>query len=87
MVLEGVREIFRSDSEEVQREWVKFTQKLDKKVEEALRYAIKKSLQELSRVSKRGGRVGGRVGGREGALQVESKLGGRQREGAREEGR
>lgn len=44
-VLASVYEIFRSDSEEVQREWVKYTNKVDKKMEDALRFSIKKSLQ------------------------------------------
>ncbi len=38
-------QVFENDSEEVQREWVKYTQKVDKKMEEALRYTVKKSLQ------------------------------------------
>lgn len=49
-IMASIHEIFKSDSEEVQREWVKFTQKVDKKMEDALRHTIKKSLQELSRV-------------------------------------
>jgi hypothetical protein len=32
-------QIFESDSEEVQREWVKYTIKVDKRMEDALRYA------------------------------------------------
>ena len=48
--IEQVRETFAKDSEEVQREWVKFTQKLDKKVEDSLRYCVKRSLQEFSRL-------------------------------------
>ncbi len=38
-------QIFEADSEEVQREWVKYTQKVDKKLEDALRHTVKKSLQ------------------------------------------
>ncbi|KAL0040883.1 hypothetical protein WJX79_008591 [Trebouxia sp. C0005] len=41
---------FQTDSEEVQREWLKFTHKIDKKMEDALRHTVKRSLQELSRV-------------------------------------
>eukprot|EP00232_Nephroselmis_pyriformis_P029065 CAMPEP_0182867354 /NCGR_PEP_ID=MMETSP0034_2-20130328/8675_1 /TAXON_ID=156128 /ORGANISM="Nephroselmis pyriformis, Strain CCMP717" /LENGTH=4528 /DNA_ID=CAMNT_0024999703 /DNA_START=83 /DNA_END=13669 /DNA_ORIENTATION=- len=43
-------EFFAGDTEEVQREWVRYTMKVDKKMEDALRYTVKKSLQELSRV-------------------------------------
>ena len=50
-VMTSIHEIFKSDSEEVQREWIRFTQKVDKKMEEALRHTIKKSLQ----VGARGG--------------------------------
>lgn len=38
-------QIFDADSEEVQREWVRYTRKVDKKMEDAVRYTIKKSLQ------------------------------------------
>jgi hypothetical protein len=38
-------QIFEGDSEEVQREWVRFRQKVDKKMEDALRHTVKKSLQ------------------------------------------
>jgi dynein heavy chain len=41
---------FEADSEDVQREWVKFTAKVDRKVEGALRHTVKRSLQELSRL-------------------------------------
>ena len=53
-VMATIYRVFENDSEEVQREWVKYTQKVDKKMEEALRYTVKKSLQ----VSKRGGSLG-----------------------------
>ena len=43
-------QIFSGDSEEVQREWLNFTRKIDKKLEDSLRTTVKKSLQELSRV-------------------------------------
>ena len=43
-------ETFSNDSEEVQEEWIKYTEKLDKKMEESLRHTVKKSLQELSRM-------------------------------------
>lgn len=41
---------FESDSEEVQREWVRFTAKIDKKVQAVLHHAVKRSLQELNRL-------------------------------------
>ena len=41
---------FAHDSEEVQEEWIKYTQKVDKKMETALKHTVKKSLQELSRL-------------------------------------
>lgn len=45
-----ISKFFETDSEEVQREWVRYTGKIDKKMEDALRHTVKKSLQELSRV-------------------------------------
>jgi len=36
---------FEGDGEEVQREWVRFTQRVDKRLEEALRATVKRSLQ------------------------------------------
>jgi dynein heavy chain len=42
-------EVFRYDSAEVQREWISFTEKIDKVVEGALRQTVKRSLQELSK--------------------------------------
>jgi dynein heavy chain len=48
--LADLHDLFEGDSEEVQREWVKFTVKADKKVEEALRHTVKRSLQEMSRL-------------------------------------
>ena len=44
-VMASAYRIFENDSEEVQREWVRYTQKVDKKMEDALRYTVKKSLQ------------------------------------------
>lgn len=41
---------FELDGEDVQREWVRFTAKVDKKVEAALHHAVKRSLQELNRL-------------------------------------
>ncbi len=43
--LRGIHRIFEQDSEEVQREWVRFTQKVDRKLEDTLRMVIKRSLQ------------------------------------------
>ena len=40
---------FANDPEEIQAEWLKYTNKVDKRLEEALRTTVKKSLQELSR--------------------------------------
>jgi hypothetical protein len=40
-----IHKFFEGDSEEVQREWVRFTQKIDKRMEDALRHTVKKSLQ------------------------------------------
>lgn len=45
-----ISKFFETDSEEVQREWIRYTEKIDKKMEDALRHTVKKSLQELSRV-------------------------------------
>lgn len=44
-IMASIYRVFEADSEEVQREWVKYTQKVDKKMEDALRYTVKKSLQ------------------------------------------
>lgn len=41
---------FESDGEEVQREWVRFTAKIDKKVQAVLHHTVKRSLQELNRL-------------------------------------
>ncbi|GMH41208.1 hypothetical protein BSKO_09118 [Bryopsis sp. KO-2023] len=48
--MSSIYKFFETDSEEVHREWVRFTRKIDKKMEDALRHTVKKSLQELSRV-------------------------------------
>lgn len=48
-ILAGIYKFFAADSEEVQREWVRFTQKIDRQIETALRYTVKKSLQELAK--------------------------------------
>lgn len=44
-IMASIHRVFEQDSEEVQREWVRFTQKVDRKLEDALRHVIKKSLQ------------------------------------------
>lgn len=49
--LASMAKVFEQDGEEVQREWVRFTAKVDKKLEEALRHTVKRSLQ----VSRGGG--------------------------------
>lgn len=46
--MDSIHRVFEQDSEEVQREWVRYTQKIDKKVEDAIRYTVKKSLQVTS---------------------------------------
>lgn len=48
--LAEIHTFFEADGEDVQREWVSFTQKADKKVEDALRHTVKRSLQALSRL-------------------------------------
>jgi dynein heavy chain, axonemal len=41
---------FSADSEDVQREWVRFTVRVDKRMEEALHQTVRRSLQALSRL-------------------------------------
>lgn len=48
--LKQLHTFFEADGEEVQREWVRFTAKVDRKVEDALRTTVRRSLQELSRL-------------------------------------
>jgi dynein heavy chain len=48
--LAEIHTFFESDGEEVQREWVRFTAKIDKKVEAVLHHTVKRSLQELNRL-------------------------------------
>jgi dynein heavy chain len=48
-LMKSTHETFRSDVEEVQREWASFVEQIDRSVEDALRQTVKKSLQELSR--------------------------------------
>jgi dynein heavy chain len=48
--LEQMYGFFEADGEEVQREWVRFTQQVDAQLEAALRHTVKRSLQELSRL-------------------------------------
>lgn len=47
--LETIRGMFATDGDEVQLEWRKFTQRVDKRMEDALRATVKRSLMELSR--------------------------------------
>ncbi|KAF6017599.1 hypothetical protein EB796_024080 [Bugula neritina] len=42
-------EVFKADGADVQTQWVKYTEKMDRMVEEAFRLNVKWSLQELSR--------------------------------------
>ncbi len=44
-IMASIHRVFEQDSEDVQREWVRFTQKVDRKLEDALRHVVKKSLQ------------------------------------------
>lgn len=48
-IMSVLYKFFAGDSEEVQREWVRFTQKIDLQLEAALRHTVKKSLQELAK--------------------------------------
>jgi len=49
-IMANIYKIFEADSEEVQREWVRYTRKVDKKLEDAVRHMVKRSLQDLSRL-------------------------------------
>ncbi|KAF5831208.1 dynein-1-beta heavy chain, flagellar inner arm I1 complex [Dunaliella salina] len=49
-IMASIYKIFEADSEEVQREWVRYTNKVDKKLEDAVRHMVKRSLQDLSRL-------------------------------------
>lgn len=42
-------EYFRTDAEDVQAEWQRFVEKIDRMLEDSLRTTVKRSLQELSR--------------------------------------
>lgn len=42
-------EVFKADGSEVQTQWIRYTEKMDRMVEEAFRLNVKWSLQELSR--------------------------------------
>ncbi|KAJ7388006.1 hypothetical protein OS493_040455, partial [Desmophyllum pertusum] len=42
-------EVFKHDGQEVQAQWLRYTEKMDRMVEEAFRLNVKWSLQELSR--------------------------------------
>ena len=48
-LMKGTRETFRSETDEVNREWALFVETIDKSVEESLRQTVRRSLQELSR--------------------------------------
>lgn len=47
--LEKIRGMFAADGDDVQVEWKRFTQRVDKRMEDALRATVKRSLMELSR--------------------------------------
>ncbi|KAK9846646.1 hypothetical protein WJX81_008333 [Elliptochloris bilobata] len=49
-VLQHLYTFFASDSDEVHREWARFTVKVDRRVEDALRGAVRRSLAELARL-------------------------------------
>ncbi|KAK9909936.1 hypothetical protein WJX75_009720 [Coccomyxa subellipsoidea] len=46
----ALRPCFAADSAEVQREWLRYTEKVDDNVEEALRAAVRRSLSRLARL-------------------------------------
>ena len=48
-VMSTTYETFANDSDDVQEEWMKYTEKVDKKMSDALKQTVKKSLQELLR--------------------------------------
>ena len=48
-LMQKTYETFRTDGDEVQREWAHFVENVDRGVEESLRTTVKRSLQELSR--------------------------------------
>ena len=48
-LMRQTHETFRSELDDVQREWASFVASIDKSVEESLRQTVKRSLQELSR--------------------------------------
>ena len=48
-LMQKTYETFRTDGDEVQREWTHFVENVDRGVEESLRTTVKRSLQELSR--------------------------------------
>ncbi|XP_066933177.1 dynein axonemal heavy chain 2-like [Clytia hemisphaerica] len=49
VLMRRIYEVFKNDSHEIQNQWIRFTDKIDRMVEEALRLNAKWSLQELSR--------------------------------------
>eukprot|EP00002_Diphylleia_rotans_P022931 TRINITY_DN4501_c0_g1_i3.p1 TRINITY_DN4501_c0_g1~~TRINITY_DN4501_c0_g1_i3.p1 ORF type:complete len:4513 (-),score=1142.54 TRINITY_DN4501_c0_g1_i3:360-11993(-) len=48
-IMRNTYEVFKNDSDDVQGEWNRYVQKVDKMVEDALRQTVKRSLQELAR--------------------------------------
>ena len=48
-LMQKTYDTFRTDGDEVQREWTHFVENVDRGVEESLRTTVKRSLQELSR--------------------------------------
>jgi hypothetical protein len=48
--LRSMYSAFEGDGEEVQREWVRFTRRVDRRLEDALRSTVKRSLQALGRL-------------------------------------
>eukprot|EP00736_Rhodelphis_marinus_P013382 Rmarinus@m.14828 len=48
-VLRATYEYFQADGDDVQREWEKYTEKVDRMLEDALRQTVKRSLQEVAR--------------------------------------
>lgn len=56
--MKGTYEVFRTDGQEVQQHWHRYTEKMDRMVEEAFRLNVKWSLQELSRAINGDGKSG-----------------------------
>lgn len=47
--MDRIYAFFEKDSDEVQLEWTRFTQRIDSKMEASLKSTVKRSLQEISK--------------------------------------